>query len=69
MKTHPVGLVAVEQVLGAHGAGGQVAALVARELGEVHAAVALHAVAGVQAQPRAAPAQVAVRAVVDLQVQ
>ena len=65
-RAHPVGLAAVEEVLGAHGAGGKVAALVGGELREVHAAVALHAVAGVQPQPRPPPAQVAVGAVVDL---
>ena len=63
---HPVGLVAVEEVLCAHRARGQVPALVVRKLRQVHAAVALHAVARIQAEPGAAAAQVAVWAMVDL---
>jgi hypothetical protein len=66
MHPHPVGLVGVEEVLGAHGACRDVAALVARELGEVHARVALHAVARIDAEALADAAQVAVGAVVDL---
>lgn len=63
---HPVRLVAVEEVLGAHRARGQVPALVVCKLGQVHAAVALHAVAGVQAKPGATAAQIAVWAVINL---
>jgi len=61
----PVGLRRVEQVVRADGARAQVAALVPRELGQVHAGVAVHAVARVHAQAAPAPAQVAEGAVVD----
>lgn len=64
--THPVRLAAIEEVLCAYRAGGKIAALVRCKLCEMHAAVALHAVAGVQAQARSPSAQIAVRAVVDL---
>jgi hypothetical protein len=65
-KAHPIRLVAVEEVLCTHGARGQVPALVVRKLGQVHAAVALHAMACIQAKPGTAAAQVAIRTVVNL---
>ena len=65
VAANPVGLVGVEEVLGADGAGGQVAAGVGLELGQVHAGVAVHAVAGVDAQALPPAAQVAEGAVVD----
>lgn len=64
--THPVGRVAVEKVLGTDWAGGQVSALVLLKLSQVHAAVALHAVAHIPAQAFAQAAQVAEGAVVDV---
>ena len=63
--TYPVRLVGVEQVLRTHGAGRQVAAFMAIKLGQVHAGVAAHAVAGVHTQPLAQATQVAEGAVVD----
>ena len=65
LKTHPVGLIGVEQVLSADGASVQVSAGVLLEFREVHAGVAVHAVAGVNAQAFPPPAQVAEGAVVD----
>ena len=65
-KTDPVGRIAVKEVLGTDRAGGQVSALVLLELSQVHAAVALHAVAHVSAQALAQAAQVAEGAVVDV---
>lgn len=62
--THPVGGVAVKEVLCADRAGGQISALVLLELRQVHAAVALHAVAHIPAQALAQAAQVAEGAVV-----
>ena len=55
--TYPVGLSRVEQVLRADRAGGQVPALVVGELRQRHAGIAVHAVAGVCAQPLAQPAR------------
>lgn len=65
-EAHPVRRVAVKQVLSADRASGQVAALVLLELSQVHAAVALHAVAHVPPQPLAQAAQVTEGAVVDV---
>ena len=65
-KTHPVRRVAVEEVLSADRARGQIPALVLLELSQVHAAVALHAVTHVPPQALAQAAQVAEGAVVDV---
>lgn len=65
-KAHPVGRVAIKKVLSTDRAGGQVSALVLLELRQVHAAVALHAVAHISAQTFAQAAQVAEGAVVDV---
>ncbi len=65
-ETHPVRRVAIEQVLSADRASGQVPALVLLELSQVHAAVALHAVTHVPPQALAQAAQVTEGAVVDV---
>ena len=65
-EAHPVGRVAVEEVLGADRTGGQISTLVLLELSQIHAAVALHAVAHISPQALAQAAQVAEGAVVDV---
>ena len=65
-EAHPVRRVAVEKVLSADWAGGQVPALVLPELGQVHAAVTLHAVAHVPPQALPQAAQITEGAVVDV---
>lgn len=62
----PIRLSAVEKVFRADWARGQVAALMRGKLHEVHAAVALHAVTGVEAQAGPPPAQIAIWAVIYL---
>ena len=63
---YPVGRVAVKKILSANGAGRQISALVCLELGQAHAAVALHAMAGILAQSLPHTADVAEWAVIDL---
>ena len=62
---YPVWLTGIKKVLGADGACGDVAAGVLLELGEMHAGVAMHAVASIHAQAPPPPAQVAEGAVVN----
>jgi hypothetical protein len=66
VAAHPVRLGALVQILLTDGARVELPALMPRKVGQVHARVALHAVAGIQAQPLPLTAEVAVRAVVDL---
>ncbi len=63
-SAHPVGLGGLEEGLGAYGAGGEAAAFVGGKLGEVHAGVAVHAMACIHPQALPHAAQVAERAVV-----
>lgn len=63
---YPVGGVAVKKVLCTDRAGGQISAFVGLELCQTHAAVALHAVSSIPAQPFAAAAYVAKGAMVDI---
>ena len=63
---YPVGMGGVEEGVRADRAGRKVAALVCGVLGEVHAGVAVHAVAGVDAQALPHAAQIAEGAVVDV---
>ena len=65
VQAYPIRRVAVKKVLCTNRAGGQVLTLVGLELGQAHAAVALHAMPGVPAQPLAKAADVAEGAVVD----
>ena len=64
-SAHPIGLIGVEQHFGANGAGRELAAGVLLELRQVHAGVAVHAVAGIDSQALPPAAQVAEGAVVD----
>ena len=63
---HPVGMGGVEEGICADRAGCEVAALMCRVLREMHAGVAVHAVAGVDAQALPQPTQVAEGAVINI---
>ena len=65
-SAYPVGGVAVKKVLCTDRACGQVSALVGLELGQAHAAIALHAVSCISAQPFPHTADITEGAVVDV---
>ncbi len=65
MGAHSEWKIGIKEVLGADRTRREVSALVLAELGQVHAGIAVHAVAHVDAQAPAQPAQVAEGAVVD----